>query len=92
LTIEASLHIFNSFITLTYDPDHLPKDGSLNVVHFQKFMKRLRKKISPLKIRFFHCGGSPSRQWPLPQHLVKTSEVNKSPDFCFLKSFLSGNP
>jgi hypothetical protein len=27
-----------------------------------------------------------------PQHLVKTSEVNKSPDFCFLKIFLSGNP
>jgi hypothetical protein len=29
---EASLHIFNSFITLTYDPEHLPQDGSLNVV------------------------------------------------------------
>jgi hypothetical protein len=28
---EASLHIFNSFITLTYDPEHLPEDGSLNV-------------------------------------------------------------
>jgi hypothetical protein len=41
---EASLHIFNSFITLTYDPEHLPEDGSLNVLHFQKFMKRLRKK------------------------------------------------
>jgi hypothetical protein len=40
------------FITLTYDPDHLPSDGSLDVSHFQKFMKRLRKKISPLKIRF----------------------------------------
>jgi hypothetical protein len=53
---EASLHIFNSFITLTYDPEHLPEDGSLNVLHFQKFMKRLRKKIQPLKIRFFHCG------------------------------------
>ena len=53
---EASLHIFNSFITLTYDPSHLPLDGSLDVEHFQKFMKRLRKKLHPLKIRFFHCG------------------------------------
>jgi hypothetical protein len=41
---------------LTYDPEHLPEDGSLNVVHFQKFMKRLRDRIKPLKIRFFHCG------------------------------------
>ena len=53
---ESSLHIFNSFITLTYDPSHLPVDGSLNIEHFQKFMKRLRKKLHPLKIRFFHCG------------------------------------
>ena len=53
---EASLHIFNSFITLTYDPAYLPADGSLDIEHFQKFMKRLRKKLHPLKIRFFHCG------------------------------------
>jgi hypothetical protein len=34
----------------------LPADGSLDVSHFQKFMKRLRDRIKPLKIRFFHCG------------------------------------
>jgi hypothetical protein len=28
---EASLHTFNSFITLTYDPENLPQDGSLDV-------------------------------------------------------------
>ena len=50
---EASLHIFNSFITLTYDPAYLPDSGSLDIEHFQKFMKRLRKKLHPLKIRFF---------------------------------------
>jgi hypothetical protein len=32
---EASLHIFNSFITLTYDPEHLPQDGSLK--HLKEF-------------------------------------------------------
>ena len=53
---ESTLHTFNSFITLTYDPEHLPADGSLDVSHFQKFMKRLRDRIKPLKIRFFHCG------------------------------------
>ena len=39
---EASMHMFNSFVTLTYD-DHLPEYNSLNYKHFQDFMKRLRK-------------------------------------------------
>lgn len=40
---EAYGHADNCFITLTYDNDHLPKDGSLQVKHFQDFMKRLRQ-------------------------------------------------
>jgi len=52
---EASLHVDNCFITLTYDPQHLPDDYSLNVKHFQDFMKRLRKRFGS-GIRFFHCG------------------------------------
>ena len=27
---EASMHMFNSFVTLTYDDDHLPEYNSLN--------------------------------------------------------------
>ena len=50
---ESSLHIFNCFITLTYSPEFLPDDGSLDLKHFQKFMKRFRKKIAPLQVRFF---------------------------------------
>jgi len=46
----------NAFITLTYASEHLPPGGSLQKNHFQKFMKRLRKAISPKKVRFFHCG------------------------------------
>ena len=53
---EAAMHESNSFITLTYDDDHLPWDGSLNKKHFQDFMKRLRFKYRPKKIRYFHCG------------------------------------
>lgn len=51
---EASLYKDNCFITLTYSPEYLPSDGSLDVRHFQLFMKKLRKKYG--KIRFFHCG------------------------------------
>ncbi len=53
---EASLHDHNSFLTLTYNEDNVPWDGSLNKRHHQLFIKRLRKHIEPKKIRFFHCG------------------------------------
>lgn len=58
----------NCFVTLTYrdkancTPEqlnngwHLPDDGSLNKAHFQKFMKRLRKRFSDRKVRYYHCG------------------------------------
>ncbi|AXH77742.1 MAG: replication initiator protein [Microviridae sp.] len=52
---EASMHDHNCFITLTFDDKHLG-DGSLHKDDFQNFMKRLRKKIHPLKVRYFHCG------------------------------------
>lgn len=53
---EAQLHENNCFITLTYDPEHLPQDGSLNKRDFQLFMKRLRKQIAPTKVRYYMCG------------------------------------
>lgn len=53
---EASLHDTNSFITLTYNDDNLPLDGSINKKHLQKFIKRLRRKIEPIKIRYYGAG------------------------------------
>jgi hypothetical protein len=65
---ESQLYSNNCFITLTYDNAHLPEDRSLNVKHFQDFMKRLRfhhRGLQPVidddgketfPIRFFHCG------------------------------------
>lgn len=52
---EASLHDHNSFITLTYNDEHLPSDGSLNHTHFQRFFKRLRKKYGK-GIRYYMAG------------------------------------
>lgn len=51
---ESQFHGANSFITLTYDAGTCPYPPSLDYSHFQKFMKRLRKKLGPL--RFFMCG------------------------------------
>lgn len=53
---EASLNTQNCFITLTYNEEHIPNDHSLKKPHFQKFIKRLRKRIEPIKIRYYMCG------------------------------------
>lgn len=55
-THEASLHENNQFITLTYATEYLPTDGSLKKSHFQKFMKRLRRRFPSSTIRYYHCG------------------------------------
>ena len=68
---EAQLwetHGGNCFVTLTYRDKnectpkelknglHVPDDWSLNKKHFQDFMKRLRKRFAPQRIRFYACG------------------------------------
>lgn len=53
---EAQMHDDNCFVTLTYNPDKLPFGGTLVKDHFSKFIRALRKKIRPKKIRFFQCG------------------------------------
>lgn len=51
---EASQHEKNCFITLTYDQEHLPPGNTLDVSHWQKFVKRARKKMG--SFRYYHCG------------------------------------
>ena len=55
-THEASLYPYNCFITLTYSPEFLPKNGNLDKKELQRFFKRLRKRFSQIKIRYFACG------------------------------------
>lgn len=49
-------HDRSIFLTLTYDPDHLPRGGTLVKRHVQLFFKSLRKRLHPRKIRYFVCG------------------------------------
>lgn len=53
---EAGFHEQNCFVTLTYSPEALPANGTLVKAHFQDFMKRLRERIKPHRVRYFHCG------------------------------------
>lgn len=56
---EASLHQKNTFITLTYAPEHLPTYSSLRKKDLQKFFKRLRSPTCPgggREFRYLACG------------------------------------
>lgn len=51
---ESTQHDQNSFITLTYDDDHLPEDQAIHKDHLQKFFRRVRKAGN--RIRYMACG------------------------------------
>lgn len=51
---ESQMHSRSSFLTLTFNDEHLPSDYSVRVRDVQLFNKRLRKLMGPF--RFFACG------------------------------------
>ncbi len=56
MMLEKTQHGDNSFVTLTYDNEHLPKEGNLDPGDTQLWLKRLRKSLAPGKIRYFLVG------------------------------------
>ena len=52
---EAEMYEQNAFITLTYNEENLPKDGSLKLEHYQLFQRRLRK-LEGRQVRYYHVG------------------------------------
>lgn len=48
------MHLVNSFVTLTYSPEKLPRTGSLDHRDFQLFAKRVRENVGPF--RYLMCG------------------------------------
>lgn len=56
LMAERSLHEQACMITLTYDDEHLPADRAVHKEDVQLFLKRLRERIKPKKVRVFYCG------------------------------------
>lgn len=53
---ETQSHETACFLTLTYNQDNLPWDGSLVKSHLQNFFKRLRKEHPTKRIRYYSCG------------------------------------
>lgn len=56
MVLESLVHQESSFVTLTYAPENLPRDGSLVPSDLRNWLKRLRKSLYPTKVRFFACG------------------------------------
>lgn len=54
LMLETHLHAVSAFVTLTYDNEHVPSE--LIPRDLQLFLKRLRKRMAPEKLRFYGVG------------------------------------
>lgn len=54
--LEAMQYPHNSFVTLTYDDEHLPEGNTLVPKHFQDWLKRFRKSLAPHPIRYYGVG------------------------------------
>lgn len=55
IMLEAAQYEDNSFVTLTFDDDHMPADLSVRPADITSFMKRLRNHHDR-KLRYFACG------------------------------------
>jgi len=83
---EAQMHEENCFITLTYNNENLPHDNSLHHDHFQRFIKRLRKGVSPKLIRYYMAGeygeqfGRPHYHACIFGHQFKDKKIYKKTD------------
>lgn len=86
---ECKVHEFNCMIDLTYNDDHFPHDG-VSRREMQLFVKSLRDKIKPVKIRFFGCGEYGKRFHRPHYHIIIFGW--KPPDMTFFKLSSKGTP
>lgn len=68
--LESYGHGDSVFVTLTYDEEHHPKDGSVRRSEVQGFMKRLRFALAPRKVRFYAVGEYGDETWRPHYHVV----------------------
>lgn len=56
IMLEAGQYTDNAFVTLSYSDECLPDTGSVVPADVQLWLKRLRKAVDPIRIRFFAVG------------------------------------
>jgi hypothetical protein len=67
--LETAQHTENAFVTLTYSDENLPADGSLQPSDLQKWLKRLRKRIDPTRVRYYAVGEYGDTSWRPHYHV-----------------------
>nr|AVQ10247.1 replication protein VP4 [Gokushovirinae environmental samples] len=67
---EKQMHEVSTFLTLTYDNEHLPECGTLVRKHPAAFLKRLRDAVSPRRFRFYGCGEYGEKTFRPHYHLL----------------------
>lgn len=73
IALEMSSHAENVFITLTYNNESIPAEGSLNRKHALAFIKRLRRRTEyhfGIRFRYFLCGEYGNRTGRAHYHAV----------------------
>lgn len=56
ILLERDLYTENAFVTLTYNKQHLPEGGTLVPADLRDWLKRFRKAIEPVRIRYYAVG------------------------------------
>lgn len=66
MVLEAQMWPHNSFISLTYNDEHVP----IELTHrdWQLFIKRFRKHIEPLQVRYFMSGEYGDKKYTFRPH------------------------
>lgn len=68
--LEAARHQHCCFVTLTYDDENLPAGGTLVPKHVTDWLKRLRKHIYPVKVRYYAVGEYGDLSWRPHYHVA----------------------
>lgn len=56
IMLEGLQHDTSAFVTLTYSDENMPSDGSLRPNDVQDWLKRLRRKMEPQRLRYYLVG------------------------------------
>ena len=69
LLLENMSSADSKFVTLTYDPEYLPSDGSVNPIHLRNYIQNIRRKHENT-IRYFAIGEYGETTWRPHYHLA----------------------
>jgi hypothetical protein len=70
MSLELNEHPTACFVTLTYNQECVPANGELDKRHLQLFIKRLRDRMAPRRLRYYAVGEYGDQSWRPHYHLV----------------------